>query len=312
MSKQQYTGKNTDFYFADPKVADIVNLAIELKRPLLVEGEAGCGKTQLAYSVAKELGLEEPVKITVKSTTKAQDLLYRFDALRRLQDAQIKKKDAQLFYYPYLSLGQLGDAINSPKRRVVLLDEIDKADIDFPNDLLDVLDTFSFQITDLPQEEEDKCRAEKHFGRKVEAQADAKPIVIITSNREKRLPEPFLRRCLYIRLHFPATDQELVKIVRLNLDQLAQDEMDAERELLLETAAELFRKLRDLSVANDAQKPPTTSELIDWVRILFWKGEIVESLRENPYFPPYWESLFKTYHDLDMYPSVARASQKDL
>src|SRR5262249_43092322 len=151
-------------------------------------------KTRLAYSIAAEKKLGEVIKITVKSTSRAQDLLYRLNVLRRLQDAQNPKNVQAQFVYPYLSLGPLGEAIHQGRRKVVLIDEIDKADIDFPNDLLDVLDTFSFQIDDLPPEEEAACRKQKGFGRIVTGNLNAPPIVLITSNREKRLPEPFLRR----------------------------------------------------------------------------------------------------------------------
>ena len=157
MSEPKYTGKDTDFYVASDKVADTVNLAIKLKRPLLVEGEPGCGKTMLAYSIAAEKNLGTPIKIAVKSTSRAQDLLYRVDTLRRLQDAQRPQATDAQFIYPYLSLGPLGQAIHARRPCVVLIDEIDKGDIDFPNDLLDVLDTFSFQIDELPLEEEQDC-----------------------------------------------------------------------------------------------------------------------------------------------------------
>src|SRR6185295_16112554 len=126
MSEPDYTGQGTDFYVASKEVADIVNLAVALNRPLLVEGEPGCGKTTLAYSIAKEKGLDDPIKISVKSTTRAQDLLYRLNALRRLQDAQSPKNEQARFLYPYLSLGPFGEAIHRKKRCVVLIDEVDK------------------------------------------------------------------------------------------------------------------------------------------------------------------------------------------
>jgi MoxR-like ATPase len=206
MSKLRYTGTGTDFYVAPPATADIVNLALDLGRPLLVEGEPGCGKTQLAYSIASELGLGEVVKISVKSSARAQDLLYRLNALARLQDAQRANVDKARYLYPYISLGPLGEVIHRRERRVVLIDEVDKADIDFPNDLLDVLDTFSFQVDDLPPEEEKLALAQPGgFGRTVQGDRRQPPVVVITSNREKRLPEPFLRRCLYVRVTFPRT-----------------------------------------------------------------------------------------------------------
>jgi len=304
MTETLYTGKGTDFYVAQDKVADIVNLAVALGRPLLVEGEPGCGKTMLAYSIAAEKGLGEPVKISVKSTTRAQDLLYRLNALRRLQDAQSRDNQRAQFLYPYLSLGPLGQAIQRKEPSVVLIDEVDKADIDFPNDLLDVLDRFSFQIEDLPPEEEALCREEKGFGRTVQGEPGKHPIVVITSNREKRLPEAFLRRCLYIRLRFPESTDELRDIVRKNT-KLTEQELS---EGVLRAATQSFLAVRSTAVGN-TQKPPSTGELIDWVRILHWKEETEESLAQDPALPPHWETLFKTMNDLDTYPGLAQRRQ---
>lgn len=302
MSKPRYTGKDTDFYLASDKVADIVNLAIDLDRPILVEGEPGCGKTMLASSIAAELKLGPVIKIAVKSTSRAQDLLYRVNALRRLQDAQRQDNQQAQYLYPYLSLGPLGQAIQRQKRCVVLIDEVDKADIDFPNDLLDVLDKFSFQIDDLPEEEEALCQEEKGFGRTVEGKVGSHPIVVITSNREKRLPEPFLRRCLYVRLRFPETPEALAAIVRMNTS-FTPEALSAE---LLWAAVDAFQQVRNTALGN-TQKPPSTGELIDWVKIIHWKGETPESLKENPALPPQWEMLFKTMSDLDAYPSLVKA-----
>lgn len=303
---REYDGTKTDFYQAPRSVADIVNLAIALKRPILVEGEPGCGKTTLASSIAAELELGDVVKISVKSTARAQDLLFRMNALRRLQDAQSPTNQQAQSVYPYLSLGPLGQVIHQRARRVVLIDEIDKADIDFPNDLLDVLDKFEFQIDDLPPEEEDACLRSKKFGRNVSGDPEAPPIVVITSNREKRLPEPFLRRCLYVRVKFPESEQELQAIVRKNtrtsLAELAENVLNA--------AVVAFLRVRDLAVRNGLQKPPTTSELIDWVQILHWKGSSPESIAADPNRPPYWSTLFKTMADLDAYQALAEANTK--
>jgi len=303
MNESSYTGKGTDFYVASPQVAEIVNLAVDLDRPLLVEGEPGCGKTMLAYSIAAEKKLDV-IKISVKSTTRAQDLLYRSNALRRLQDAQNPTNEQARFLYPYLSLGPLGQAIHRKERCVVLIDEVDKADIDFPNDLLDVLDRFSFQIEDLPLEEEASCLSSRGFGRTVHGESGQHPIVVITSNREKRLPEPFLRRCLYVRLLFPRDASELRDIVRKNT-RLTPRELG---ENVLDAAIGSFLAVRDTAVGN-TQKPPSTGELIDWVRILYWKKATEESLQGSPALPPYWETLFKTMSDLDSYPGLAQRRQ---
>jgi MoxR-like ATPase len=305
MSEPEYTGRGTSFYVAEPDVADTVNLAVHLRRPLLVEGEPGCGKTKLADSIAAEKGLGSPIRIAVKSTSRARDLLFRLDALRRLHDAQTPgNKDAR-FLYPYLSLGPLGAAIAGGERRVVLIDEIDKADIDFPNDLLDVLDAFSFQVEDLPEDEEGECRVRKGFGRTITAPEGAWPIVVITSNREKRLPEAFLRRCLYVHLRFPDAPEILMDIVRKNT-QSGEEKLDVE---LLRKAVDSFRGVRHTAIRADAQKPPTTSELIDWVKILYWKGKTAASFdEEKPGFPPYWQTLFKTMQDLESYSTIAGAA----
>ncbi|MDM0048612.1 MoxR family ATPase [Variovorax sp. J22R115] len=299
----RYTGTATDFYVAPPATADVVNLAIDLGRPLLVEGEPGCGKTQLAYSIAAELGLGPVVKISVKSNSRAQDLLYRLNALARLQDAQRHDVQQARHVYPYLSLGPLGEVIHKRERRVVLIDEVDKADIDFPNDLLDVLDTFSFQVDDLPPEEERLSLAQPGgFGRTVQGDRHQPPVVVITSNREKRLPEPFLRRCLYVRVSFPRTEEELREIVRRNTHDTLPQLVDA----VLNAAVASFLRVRQLAVGN-TQKPPTTSELIDWVRIVHWRGQSPEDLAADPYSPPYWETMFKTMGDLDAYQALVAA-----
>jgi MoxR-like ATPase len=299
MSELLYTGNSTPFYYAPPAVAEIVNLAVALKRPLLVEGEPGCGKTKLAYSIACEKALPTPVKISVKSTSRAKDLLYMVNSLRRLQDAQTPGNTDAQYMFPYLSLGPLGKVIRGHGRQVLLIDEVDKADIDFPNDLLDVLESFTFQIEELPTNEDEACFERHGFGRNVEGDRDSPPIVVITSNREKRLPEAFLRRCLYVRLRFPDTIEELRDIVRKNLDTEAVDEA------LVKAAVETFRCVRNASVGA-TQKPPSTSELIDWVRILYWKNVGPEALAASPYLPPHWETLFKTSGDLDSYQAAAQ------
>jgi MoxR-like ATPase len=304
MTEPRYTGNSTDFYRATPAVAKIVNLAIDLKRPILVEGEPGCGKTTLASSIAKEKNLGDVIKISVKSTSRAQDLLYRVNALKRLQDAQSQNPQAQ-FVYPYLALGPLGSAIQAKARRVLLLDEIDKADIDFPNDLLDVLDKFTFEIDDLPDAEEALCVKERGFGRTVAGSLDSPPIVVITSNREKRLPEPFLRRCLYVRVKFPETAEELQDIVRKNTRLTVAELAD----VVLNAAVVSFMRVRQIALGN-TQKPPTTSELIDWVRILHWDGVSAETLRTSPERPPDWGTLFKTAADLDAYDALTHAKQQ--
>jgi MoxR-like ATPase len=301
VSPSEFTGHGSTFYRAPDAVANTVNLAIQLCRPILVEGEPGCGKTKLAYAIAAELQLGRVTKITVKSSTQARDLLYRFDALRRLQDVQDPTRKDARYIFPYIQLGQLGDAIHRPERCVVLIDEIDKADIDFPNDLLDVLDEMSFTIDELPQQEEELSHERHGFGRIVARSSEAAPVIVITSNREKQLPDPFLRRCLYVHLRFPQSAEEVQQIAELNL---RESRIDFNKELV-EAAAKAFQSVRAAALRGDARKPPTTSELIDWVKILHWRGVSPDELRASPLLPRYWEVLFKTQHDLESFPAAA-------
>jgi MoxR-like ATPase len=304
MSTLGFTGHGSRFYRAPETVANTVNLAIQLRRPILVEGEPGCGKTKLAFAIADELHLGKVTKITVKSSTQARDLLYRLDALRRLQDVQDPtRKDAQ-YIFPYIQLGPLGDAIRKPERCVVLIDEIDKADIDFPNDLLDVLDEMSFSIDELPQEENELSQQRHGFGRVVTRPSDDAPIIVITSNREKQLPDPFLRRCLYVHLRFPQSATELQLIAELNL---GEDQVEFNKNLVA-AAAEAFLSVRNAAIRGDARKPPSTSELIDWVKILHWRGVNPSDLHASPLLPPYWALLFKSQHDLESFPAAAQAA----
>jgi MoxR-like ATPase len=266
----RFDGTRCASYVASRETAEIVNLAIYLGRPLLVEGEAGCGKTRLAAAMAEELGLTDAfVQMTVKSSSQARDLLYRFDALRRLQDAQDPHNQDARAVHPYIDLEPLGHAIQQGKPCVLLIDEIDKADIDFPNDLLDVLDRFEFDIEDLPRGESDACLAMHGFGRHVGAAAGGvRPVVMITSNREKQLPEPFLRRCLYIRLDFPQDEALLAEIVRKNLGS----ELTTLDDALIADAVTRFCAIRQRGLTQKVQKLPATSELVDWVRALHWQG----------------------------------------
>jgi MoxR-like ATPase len=294
---KSFTAEAATAYVTTPEVADIVNLAIHLARPLLVEGEAGCGKTSLAHAIAAGLGLNEVVAVTVKSTSQAKDLLYRFDALRRLQDAQNPKNNEEGRYvYPYIHLQPLGKAIASGKPCLVLIDEIDKADIDFPNDLLDVLDRYEFQIEDLPDEESAICEQAKHFGRLVKAGPDGvKPIVVITSNREKPLPEPFLRRCLYIQLTFPTAPEVLEKIVQSNLSR-SGEQIQAS---LIHQAVREFLTVRQRSEEWGLQKPPSTSELVDWVRALHWQQRDQANVSASELRPADQAILLKLQRDLE-------------
>ena len=244
-----------EFYHPDPQLLQAVNLAKTLGRPLLLQGDPGCGKTRLAYAVAfeLELPLEE---CYIKSTTKAQDLLYTYDAVNRLYDAQLGEKgpkDADgepLSKDPrhYILLGPLGRAIQRAgfeRRSVVLIDEIDKADLDFPNDLLLELDRLWFQVNEV----EDLRYAVP------DDRPDLRPIVIITHNEEKALPAAFLRRCIYHYVRMPEKPQALHDILAL------KDFSDQDFNL---KAIEVLQRLRKL----DLNKKPGLSELLDWVGYL--------------------------------------------
>ena len=279
-------------YCADKKLQRAVNLALALERPLLLEGEAGCGKTRLARALAYELGLPF-YAWHVRSTSKAQDGLYTYDAMLRLHDVQIRKADADnakaLPRDPaepkdYRQLGALGKAFDLKScPAVVLIDEIDKADIDFPNDLLAVLDdSWSFTI---PETNETITAAHK-------------PIVIITSNKEKgNLPAPFLRRCLYFYVEFPG-EKELKEIVEEHA-RLTKKTADSD---LTTEAANQFTKLRK---EGGLHKKPGTSEFLDWVNALHefeakpWQAEQLKQVEMSTL--PYPELLFKLRADWQRY-----------
>ena len=231
-------------YLPGDEIIKVVNLSITLGRPLLLQGEPGCGKTRLAYFIAYALGL--PLEVSyIKSTSRAKDLLYTYDAVARLYDAQIKRKasNEQLNKRKYIELGPLGRAIlraQAGRRSVVLIDEIDKADIDFPNDLLWELDQLEFTISELGEEY------------KAGDDPNVRPIVIITDNEEKALPVAFLRRCIFHYMEFPKSIERLQEIISLHYQVTSP---------LTAKAINVIENLRHL----DLKKKPGLSELIDWV-----------------------------------------------
>jgi MoxR-like ATPase len=245
----QFTG--TDKYIVSPELRDAVNVAIALQRPLLVRGEPGTGKTLLAHNIARALG-KSLLVWNIKSTTKAKDGLYIYDTVQRLNDARFGDGDVADIKR-YIRPGCLGQAFAAAEQVVLLIDEIDKADVEFPNDLLNELDEMRFYIL-----ETDEWIVAKH-----------RPIVIITSNAEKELPDAFLRRCIFHYITFP--DRALMTdIVHVHFPRLADN--------LLQQVLERFYVLRKVEALR---KKPSTSELIDWLQALLAGGVTAEQLESR-------------------------------
>ncbi len=261
-------------YLPGDTLVDAVNLAIYLERPLLLKGEPGCGKTRLAQAVAYELDLPYEAWY-IKSTSRAGDGLYTYDTVGRLRNAQLAavKKDAQHIDDPtkYVHLGPLGRALENEKRTVILIDEIDKADIDFPNDLLLELDEKRFVIEETGEE----------------IRAEVSPIVFITSNDEKDLPDAFLRRCLFHYIEFPSRER-LIEIVNAHISDLSEG--------LVNAAMDRFMKLREDMQEKGAGKKVSTSELIDWMHVLrrYPEDEVIGKLKGQL---PYSGVLLKNWDD---------------
>jgi MoxR-like ATPase len=257
--------RGTDAYLTSPELESAVNCALALERPLLVRGEPGTGKTQLADALARALGLSL-IHWPVKSTTKAQDGLYVYDTVQRLYDSRFGDGDVRDIRR-YIKLGPLGEAFASRDRLVVLIDEVDKADLEFPNDLLHELDRMRFRVAETGDE----------------VVARERPVVVITSNAEKELPDAFLRRCVFHYIEFP--DRELMaRIVRVHHPDLSHE--------LLDQTLGAFYQLRDV---QGLRKRPSTSELIDWIAVLRRAG--VESVELDESLP-FLGALLKREQDL--------------
>ena len=266
--------EGTDSYVATPDLMLAVNAAITLQRPLLIKGEPGTGKTMLAEEVAGALGVPL-LQWHIKSTTKAQQGLYEYDAVSRLRDSQLgdeKVKDIS----NYIVKGVLWQAFEQGKPSVILIDEVDKADIEFPNDLLRELDRMEFHVYETRQT----------------IRADVRPIVIITSNNEKELPDAFLRRCFFHYIRFP--DKETMgRIVDVHFPNLKKD--------LLREAMEVFFELREIP---GMKKKPSTSELIDWLKLLVAEDippEVLRSKDKKTVVPPLAGALLKNEQDVHLF-----------
>ena len=276
--------EGTDSYVATDDLMVAVNAGITLERPLLVKGEPGTGKTVLAYEIAKALG-RPLIEWHIKSTTKAMHGLYEYDAVSRLRDSQLGDERVHDIRN-YIIRGKLWEAFVADERPVLLIDEIDKADIEFPNDLLLELDRMEFYV----------------YETREIVKARYRPIVVITSNNEKELPDAFLRRCFFHYIRFP--DAETMKrIVEVHFPNVQHD--------LVREALTLFYEIRD---TPGLKKKPSTSELIDWLKLLMAEELPPEVLRQrdpNKLIPPLHGALLKTEQDVHLFERLAFLARRE-
>ena len=264
-----FTG--SDNYVVTDELMNAVNVSIALKKPLLIKGEPGTGKTMLAEAISQALDMDLIIW-SIKSTTKAQDGLYVYDTVQRLYDSQFGEGDVKDIAQ-YIKLGKLGEAFTSDRQVVLLIDEIDKADLEFPNDLLWELDKMEFYINETKETVKTKHR----------------PIVIITSNAEKELPDAFLRRCIFHYTEFP-NEEKMADIIRVHYGDIDSK--------LMTKALEAFYKIRGM---KDLQKRPSTSELLDWIQALMISGVSIDNLYEDM---PFLGVLLKKNQDMDMFAEI--------
>ena len=260
--------KGSPDYVTSEPLRNAVNVTIALGRPLLIRGEPGTGKTLLAHSIARGLG-KKLIIWNIKSTTKAQEGLYVYDTVQRLNDSRFGDRDVSDIKQ-YIKLGKLGQAFASPEKEVLLIDEIDKADIEFPNDLLNELDEMSFYI---PETNETIT-------------AIHRPIAVITSNAEKELPDAFLRRCIFHYIEFPYPEL-MEEIIGVHFPDIKNS--------LLRESLKTFYSLREI---DEFKKKPSTSELIDWIRALITSGTPHENISKKI---PFIGTLLKKETDLDYF-----------
>lgn len=266
MTKGNQGYEGSEDYIASKPLMEIVNVSIVLSKPLVIKGEPGTGKTLLAHSIQKALG-KKLIIWNIKSSTKAKDGLYVYDTVQRLNDARFKDKDISDIRQ-YIKLGKLGQAFAADEQVILLIDEIDKADIEFPNDLLNELDEMSFHIPEL-----DETVKAKH-----------RPIVVITSNSEKELPDAFLRRCVFHYIEFP--DEEMMeRIVRVHFPDI--------QEKLVRESIKRFYWIRQI---DGLRKKPSTSELLDWIKALAVGGVDIEKITGSL---PFMGTLLKSEQDTD-------------
>ena len=259
-----------------------VNASIALEKPLLVKGEPGTGKTELARQIASSLKLEI-IEWSIKSTTKAQQGLYEYDAISRLRDSQLGEEIKDIT--KYIKKGKIWESFETTKKSVLLIDEIDKADIEFPNDLLQELDKMEFYIYETGEV----------------IKANHRPIIIITSNNEKELPEAFLRRCFFHYIQFPEIDT-LRKIVQVHFPDIKKS--------LLETALKKFFQIREVP---GLKKKPSTSEALDWIKLLLVEDLDSKDLKSDGknILPKLHGALLKNEQDIQLFEQLAFMSRRE-
>ena len=276
--------EGTSTYVATDDLRIAVNAAVALERPLLIKGEPGTGKTVLAYEIAAAYGAPL-ITWHVKSTTKAHDGLYAYDAVSRLRDSQLGEARVH-DVRNYLKKGKLWEAFTAPVRPVLLIDEIDKADIEFPNDLLQELDRMEFYV----QETDETIRAE------------VRPIVLITSNNEKELPDAFLRRCFFHYIRFPDAE---------TMERIVEVHFPGIKRRLVAEALKTFYEIRE---TPGLKKKPSTSELLDWLKLLLVDDVSPETLREKTpgkLIPPLHGALLKNEQDVHLFERLAFLARRE-